>query len=363
MRPTSTATGRPIRPPPSTTSITPARRQQALEQLDAVGVGAEVDDVVEGLAAGSRVGSRRRRRSSAPPASDGRPERRRLGVVGHDRRHRGGRRAGERAAPRPSIACPASATTRSRPPGAQRRALARARTTPRRRPTARGARRPSRSAPRRRGSGTARPSPGSMIIRSSRSDVLLEPALEVVAEGGVRAGRRQVPVVGLDEDPLADRVARDGRPDGDDPARRPRGRGRSAARPARSSGSPRAPPASRPPETSALRRCVVKACSSLVSEKQMPDRLDPEHELRRARARAPAWPGCGRAARARRTGSRAGSPAAPAAGASVVHLVVLVAGGDGSVGTACAPVAAQLSITWPPVTGRAWPVSYCWATR
>ena len=21
------------------------------------------------------------------------------------------------------------------------------------------------------------------------------------------------------------------------------------------------------------------------------------------------------------------------------------------------------SITWPPVTGKAWPVSYCWATR
>ena len=24
---------------------------------------------------------------------------------------------------------------------------------------------------------------------------------------------------------------------------------------------------------------------------------------------------------------------------------------------------AQLSMTWPPVTGSAWPVSYCWATR
>ena len=26
-------------------------------------------------------------------------------------------------------------------------------------------------------------------------------------------------------------------------------------------------------------------------------------------------------------------------------------------------MAVQLSITWPPVTGRAWPVSYRWATR
>ena len=48
-------------------------------------------------------------------------------------------------------------------------------------------------------------------------DVLLQPALEVVPEGRIGAGRGQVAVVGLDQDALADAVPRHGVAHRDDP--------------------------------------------------------------------------------------------------------------------------------------------------
>ena len=102
--------------------------------------------------------------------------------------------------------------------------------------------------------------------------------------------------------------------------------------------------------TSPLRGWFVKACSSLVSEKQMPTAS--------MRSRICVGPGAG-------TGLARLWTVSPAA---TIWMACWVAGtatpaAVGS-GTAVAPRRwGQLSMTWPPVTGSACPVSYCWATR
>ena len=100
--------------------------------------------------------------------------------------------------------------------------------------------------------------------------VLLERALEVVAERGVGAGREHVPVVGLHEGAVADLVVLDLGADSHDPsAGLVAGHG-GLSRRARSWGWRPARRRCRKVSTSPLRGCAVKACSSLVSLKQMP---------------------------------------------------------------------------------------------
>ena len=100
--------------------------------------------------------------------------------------------------------------------------------------------------------------------------VLLQAALEIVAEGGVGIGRRQFAVIGLDQAALADLVVGDPFADGDDAA------GHLVARHGRLVSGNIArhratePSALRPEVISLLRACSENCLRSFRSEKQRP---------------------------------------------------------------------------------------------
>jgi hypothetical protein len=202
-----------------------------------------------------------------------------------------------------------------------------------------------------------------------QEDVLLEPALEVVAERRVRGGGRQMAVVGLDEDALAGSVAAHVVTDRDDPARAlvPRHRrpvARDVAGVLGECGRVQAR------EHVALPRMRGEGVEQLGVGEADPDRLDLHDELGRAGHghglgpvvdQLPGTDDLDRVlGRRQRRDGRQGFVhlAAPRGGSSWRR------GGNGrGPGRPRVRVAVQLSITWPPVTGRAWPVSYRWAIR
>ena len=207
------------------------------------------------------------------------------------------------------------------------------------------------------GSGSARPCPVSMIIRSSRSTYSWRPPSKLYPKAAFEPGVGQVPVVGLDEAALADRGgAGHGRADRHDPGTRPRGRARSAGRPGRSSGSRPAPRASRPAVTSALAEVAREGVEQLGVGEADADRLDPRSRIcvgpGTCTALARLWTSC--PGPTNWMACCVGGEGAAARLGSVRHGI----GSWSAVGWRH-----QLSITWPPVTGRAWPVSYCWSTR
>ena len=120
-----------------------------------------------------------------------------------------------------------------------------------------------------------------------------------------------------------------------------------------------------PPEISAFRRCVENAFRSFVSEKQMPT----------ASTFTTSWVGPGSCTGLARLWTSRPGPTTwiacwVAGRAATGGWVWFIGDSSSRRGTWGADrtgrtlgAAAQLSITWPPVTGSAWPVSYRWATR
>ena len=180
-------------------------------------------------------------------------------------------------------------------------------------------------------------------------DVFLEPALEVVAEGRVGAGRREVAVVGLDEDPLADPVVRDALADRDDPGDDlvPRDRGRLAGDVARDLRERLRREAA---DHLALAGMVREGVQQLGVREADADGLDAQEDLRGPRGRHRLGPVVDGLARGHDLDGVLGGRDGDAGGGGLGHC-----GGSSAMG--------QLSMTWPPVTGSACPVSYCWATR
>ncbi len=331
------------------------RGQEFLELLDAIGIGAEVDDVVEGLVGQrGRIGDEGGRRKGGAGRD---PDRRPLHVVRDGCRHVGGRARGQQR--RQAVDRMARVRHDEQvAAGSEHPSLAgRVRSLdacPRLQQGDRGAARRLVD-----GDEEALARPGLDDHPLVEEDVLLEPALEVVAEGRVRPRGRQVPVVGLDQHPLADRVPRHARPDRHDPSRDlvAGDQGQLARHVARD-----------------LReRCPVDAARDLglpeVRRERLeelrvgeadPDRLDLHDELGGTGQLHGLGPVVDQLAGPERPGSRAGSPAgrerAAGSGSPGVSSSRVGTWGADRTGRTLG-AAAQLSITWPPVTGRAWPVS------
>ena len=169
--------------------------------------------------------------------------------------------------------------------------------------------------------------------------VLLQPALEVVAEGGIGGGRGQVPVVGLHEDALAHPVVLHRGTDGHDaPAALVAGhRGQLAGHVAGDLGQDLRVQASL---HLALAGMVREGVQQLRVGEADAHRLHLDQDLRGPQLRDPLG-------RVEDDGVRGH------------ELDGALGGREGRrrLGRR------HESITWPPVTGRACPVSYCWATR
>ncbi len=163
--------------------------------------------------------------------------------------------------------------------------------------------------------------------------VFLQPAFEVVAEGGIGLVGHEGAVVGLDEDAFTDAMSPDLAADGDDAGTGlvARDRGLLAGHVVGHLGQDGLVDAG---DDGTLAWMARPGVQELRITEADPDRLDPRQHLR----------GAHRA-------DRLGAVEADLVGANEL---------DGVLGLRdpC-----HDSITWPPVTGRAWPVSYCCATR
>lgn len=178
-----------------------------------------------------------------------------------------------------------------------------------------------------------------------QEDVFLQPALEVVAEGGVRGRRQEVPVVRLDKAPFADAMAAHLVSHGDDaPNRLVPGDREQPTRRIRGDLGQHFRVDFR--EDRALSGVARERMQQLRVGEADPARFHPHEDLVRSRPRY-------------RLLAVVDRPS------GVDYLDRVLGGGNGPrvrlpSGHSLAP--RYFSITWPPVTGMAWPVSYRWAT-
>ena len=303
--------------------------EQALQLLDTLGVGTEVDDVVEGTGRQPRgVGGVA---GGQPGTAEDGGEHHAAGGVSHHR-HQLGRGSDRQQGVDPVDGVAGVDHHQQAPSGPERCALLGGVGTLHARPRLQQAHR--------RGTGLLADGDEEALAGLGLDDdalvhqhVLLQAALEVVAEGRIGRCRQHVAIVGLHEGAVTHLVALDTRAHGDDAGTAlVSWHGRLVARDVAGDAGQLLGRQEGP--HLALARVGLEGMQQLGVAEADAYRFHLAQDLRRAQ-------------RGHRLGRVQDGPV----------------GGDDLDRVLGRWDGAHDSITWPPVTGTAWPVSYCWATR